>query len=234
MSTLSMGKGSGPALRIYKTVKRAECQPAGEMNSEPLAFIVASAALLGSPGPGIAALMVAGRTLGATGALPFFLAMQAGLALAMTLSATGLSAVIGAVPGVRFGLTIASTGYLVWLAWSIATSPLRGPSGADERGRGLTLAGGFALGAANPKAYLAFASLFGSFAIVDPAYGWRDSVLKGVVCIIVTTVVDLAWVLVGVALGRIQLTASAERAMNMSMGGAILLALGMTLINEVE
>ena len=52
-------------------------------------------------------------------------------------------------------------------------------------------------------------------------------------CIIVTTVVDLAWVLVGVALGRIELTASAERAMNMSMGGAILLALGMTLMNEV-
>ena len=86
---------------------------------------------------------------------------------------------------------------------------------------------------ANPKAYLAFASLFGSFAIVDPAYGWRDSALKAVVCIIVTTVVDLAWVLVGVALGRIELTASAERAMNMSMGGAILLALGMTLMNEV-
>jgi threonine/homoserine/homoserine lactone efflux protein len=203
------------------------------MNGEPLAFVVASGALLGSPGPGSAALMVAGRTLGAKDTLPFFLAMQAGLALAAALSATGLAAVIGAVPGVRFALTLASTGYLLWLAYSIATSPLSGSSGADERGRGLTLAGGFTLGAANPKAYLAFASLFGSFTIVDPAYGWRDSVLKGVACIIVTTVVDLAWVLVGVALGRLQLTASAERAMNMSMGGAILLALGMTLMNEV-
>jgi hypothetical protein len=46
----------------------------------------------------------------------------------------------------------------------------------------------------------------------------------------VTAVVDLAWVLVGVALGRIRLTATTERAMNMFMGGAILLALGITLI----
>jgi threonine/homoserine/homoserine lactone efflux protein len=200
------------------------------VSSIPLAFVVASGALLGSPGPGIAALIVAGRTLGSTGALPFFLAMQAGLALAAALSATGLATVIGVVPGLRLALTLASAGYLLWLAWSIATSPVSGSIGADERGRGLTLAGGFTLGAANPKAYLAFASLFGSFALVDPAYGWQDSVLKGVVCITVTAVVDFAWVLVGVALGRIQLTATAERAMNLSKGGAILLALGITLI----
>jgi len=200
------------------------------MNSEPVAFVVTSAALFGSPGPGIAALIVAGRTLGSRGALPFFLAMQAGLAVAAALSGTGLAAVIGTVPGLRFTLMLASAGYLLWLAWSIATSPPSGSLGADERGRGFTLAGGFTLGAANPKAYLAFVSLFGSFAIVDPAYGWRDSVLKGVVCIAVTAVVDVAWVLVGVALGRIQLTATTERAMNMSMGGAILLALGITLI----
>jgi threonine/homoserine/homoserine lactone efflux protein len=200
------------------------------VSSTPLAFVVASGALLGSPGPGIAALIVAGRTLGSTGALPFFLAMQAGLALAAALSATGLATVIGVVPGLRLTLTLASAGYLLWLAWSIATSPVSGSIGADERDRGLTLAGGFTLGAANPKAYLAFASLFGSFALVDPAYGWQDSVLKGVVCITVTAVVDFAWVLVGVALGRIQLTATAERAMNLSMGGAILLALGITLI----
>jgi len=200
------------------------------MSSEPIAFVIASGALLGSPGPGIAALIVAGRTLGSTGALPFFLAMQAGLALAAALSAAGLATVLSTVPGLRFALVLASAGYLLWLAWSIATAPLSGSIGGDERGRGLTLAGGFTLGAANPKAYLAFASLFGSFAIIGPAFGWRDSLVKGILCITATAVVDFAWVLVGVALGRIQLTASAERAMNLTMGGAILLALGITMI----
>jgi len=45
-----------------------------------------------------------------------------GLALAAALSATGLAAVIGTVPGLRFTLMLASAGYLLWLAWSIATS----------------------------------------------------------------------------------------------------------------
>lgn len=205
-------------------------QSAGVMSSEPIAFVLASAALLGSPGPGIAALIVAGRTLGSMGALPFFLTMQAGLALAAALSATGLAAVISAIPSVRFALTLASAAYLLWLAWSVATSPLSKSACSDERGRGLTLAGGFTLGAANPKAYLAFTSLFGSFAIVAPAHGWRDSLLKAVLCITVAAVVDFAWVLFGVALGRIRLSATAERAMNMSLGGAILLAFGMSLI----
>jgi threonine/homoserine/homoserine lactone efflux protein len=200
------------------------------MNSEPIAFVLASAALLGSPGPGIAALIVAGRTLGSMGALPFFLTMQAGLALAAALSAMGLATVLNVIPGLRFALTLASAAYLLWLAWSVATSPLRESSSGDERGRGLTLAGGFTLGAANPKAYLAFASLFGSFAIVDPAYGWRDSALKAVLCITVAAVVDFAWVLFGVVLRRLRLSATAERAMNVSLGGAILLAFGMTLI----
>jgi threonine/homoserine/homoserine lactone efflux protein len=154
---------------------------------------------------------------------------RAGLALAALLSTTGFAAVIGAVPSLRFALTLASASYLLWLAWSMATSAPSGAIRATERGRGLSLAGGFTLGAANPKAYLAFASLFGSFAIIEPAYGWLDSVVKGVVCITVTGVVDFAWVLVGVALRRIQLTATAERAMNISMAGAILVALGISL-----
>lgn len=200
------------------------------MNSETIAFVLASAALLGSPGPGIAALIVAGRTLGSTGALPFFLTMQAGLALAAALSATGLATAISAIPSVRFALTLASAAYLLWLAWSVATAPLARSLGAEEGSRGITLAGGFTLGAANPKAYLAFASLFGSFAIVAPAHGWQDTGLKLAICIIVAAVVDFVWVLFGVALGRIGLSATAERAMNICSGGAILLALGLTLI----
>jgi threonine/homoserine/homoserine lactone efflux protein len=71
---------------------------------------------------------------------------------------------------------------------------------ANDRSRALTPAGGFTLGAANPKVYLAFASLFGSFAIMEPAFGWRDSGLKVVACITITVAIDFAWVLVGVAL----------------------------------
>ena len=199
-------------------------------NNELVAFVLASAVLLGSPGPGITALIVAGRTLGARRAMPFFLAMQAGLVLAAIVSATGLATMIDAVPGLHLAMTLAAQGYLVWLAWSIATSPVNGTSESDSRGRGLSLLGGFTLGAANPKVYLAFASLFGSFALVEPPHGWLDSVIKGLVCITVATAVDLAWVRAGAVLGRFQLTPAAERTMNLAMAAAILLALGLTLL----
>jgi threonine/homoserine/homoserine lactone efflux protein len=65
--------------------------------------------------------------------------------------------VIAAVFSLHFALTLASASYLLWLAWSIATSAPSGFIRSAERGRGLSLAGGFTLGAANPKVYLAFA-----------------------------------------------------------------------------
>lgn len=114
-------------------------------------FTVACAALLGSPGPGIAALIAVGRAQGLTGGIGFFVAMQIGLALAAGLSALGLAGFLHAAPALRTMLSVASVLYLVWLAWQIASQPVSG--GADGRagGRPAGIAMGFALGFANPK-----------------------------------------------------------------------------------
>lgn len=187
-------------------------------------FVLAATALLGSPGPGIAALMAVGRARGAVGGLRYFGAMQIGLALAAALTAGGLVALLQAVPLIRAMLTIISVIYLLWLAWSIASAPLSESVGIGTQGA-FTLAGGFMLGFANPKAYLAFASLFGSFSVLQPAYGLTDTLIKWIALVVVMALVDLAWLLAGVALGRVSLSRRAERSMNVIMGGAILLAL---------
>lgn len=186
-------------------------------------FMLAALALLGSPGPGIAALMAVGRSHGVAGSLRYFAAMQLGLALSSALSAAGLAAVLQAFPPLHGALLVISIVYLLWLAWTIASAPLGGAVGTGDA-RGLSLAGGFLLGAANPKAYLAFASLFGSFVVLQPAYGLADQLAKWAACLTVMILVDLAWMLAGVALGRIALRPRSERAMNVAMGGAILAA----------
>jgi threonine/homoserine/homoserine lactone efflux protein len=197
-------------------------------------FLLAATALLGSPGQGIAALIVAGRTLGLIGGLRLYAGMQLGLALAAGLSAMGLASLVGAVPGLRLALTIVSVAYLVWLAWSVATAPVGGGEiggGAIDEGSSarLTFAGGFVLGAANPKAYLAFVSLFGSFAVAEA--GTRtDAIIKWLLCVLVMVVVDLAWLALGVLLGRVRLGVRGERTMNLAMGGAILAAAGLSLV----
>ena len=191
-------------------------------------FVLAALALLGSPGPGIAALLVAGRALGFVGGLRLYAGMQVGLALAAGLSAMGLASLLAAAPALRLALTVISVAYLAWLAWSVATAPVEdGTIGAESQAR-LTAVGGFVLGAANPKAYLAFASLFGAFAVA-PGGGTADAVAKWLLCVAVMVLVDLAWLVLGAVLGRIRLGAGGQRAMNLAMGGAILAAAGLAL-----
>ena len=67
-------------------------QGVGVMIESWLFFVLAAAALLGSPGPGIAALVAVGRSRGVIGGLRYFGAMQLGLAIAAGLTAAGLVA----------------------------------------------------------------------------------------------------------------------------------------------
>jgi len=200
-------------------------------NHSMVPFTLAAVALLGSPGPGIAALLVAGRTLDRRGALVFYAGLQAGLALAAGLSATGLAALLYAAPFLRLVLLVAATVYLLWLAWGVARA-VPGSGGAAEglESGALSARGGFLLGVTNPKAYLAFASLMGSFTLLAPGGGWTDAAAKWGLCVAVILVVDAAWLAVGVALGRIPLSPPAERRMNLAMGGAIAAAAGLAWI----
>ena len=188
---------------------------------EIVAYTVAAVALLGSPGPGIAALVAIGRRRGMRRSLGFFAALQAGLAIAAGLSALGIGALIAAAPGLVAALTAASVAYLLWLAWSTASAPLRADAEAQEDSAAWSPWGGFLLGIANPKAYLAFASLMGSFVLAAPRFGPADTVAKWLVCILVIFAVDIAWLWAGAGIGRLSFSPRGERAMNLAMGGAI-------------
>ena len=186
-------------------------------------FILAATALLGSPGPAIAALLAVGRAFPRQTALRFYLMLQIGLAIAAGLSATGLAALLRAVPSLETGLMVVATIYLIWLAWTIASAPLAGQAGQSERQR-FSARGAFLLGIANPKAYLAFASLFGSFSLAPAGAPWLDAAIKWGMCVIVMVIVDLAWLLVGMAFGRAPLGPKGERMFNITMGLAIVAA----------
>lgn len=194
------------------------------MDGSLILFILACAALLGSPGPGIAALVAIGRTKGLASGFGFLIAMQIGLALAAGLSALGLIGFLHAVPTMHTALTVVSGLYLAWLAWQIATQSLAGDVGSQASPHPASLAMGFVLGFANPKAYLAFVSLFGSFVLLNPAFETADTIAKWVACVIVMIVVDFAWLAIGAALGRIRLSPTSERTMNMGMALMILAA----------
>jgi threonine/homoserine/homoserine lactone efflux protein len=183
------------------------------------AFTLAAAALLGSPGPGIAALVAVGRAKGVVGGLRFYTALQAGLAIAAAGSAVGLTSALAVVPAFRTVLIVAATVYLLWLAWSVASAPIgEGAIDAGETRAG-TARGGFLLGVANPNAYIAFASLMGSFTLLQNTVA--NALLKWSICVVVMICVDLAWLWAGALVGAVRLRPTAERAMNVTMGAAI-------------
>ena len=184
-------------------------------------FTVAATALLGSPGPGIAALISVGRSKGMLGGLRFYGGLQVGLAAAAAISAAGLFAALRAVPVAARVLAMVAAAYLLYLAWKIATAPVGDTDEAKPSGFAATALGGALLGVTNPKAYIAFASLMASYPILA-GRETADLGVKWLICVAVMIVVDLAWLWLGVVVGKARLTLRAERAMNLVMGGMIL------------
>jgi threonine/homoserine/homoserine lactone efflux protein len=156
--------------------------------SEDGSLSLTAVVLLGSPGPGIAALISLGRTRGFARSLPFFWGLQVGLYLAAAGCSLGLFSLLRAVPGAMISLSVIGTIYLIWLAYRIGTAPV-GRSSTSRPGSSFTAGGGFLLGIANPKAYIAFVSLMSSQVIVRTNMS-ADEFFKWVSVVVVIFVVE--------------------------------------------
>lgn len=197
-------------------------------NFETGLFLLAALALFGSPGPAIVALVAVSRKEGGRRGLGFFCGLQFGLAIASGLSIVGLFTILEAVPGALLAMTVASSAYLLFLAYRIAFAPIA-HSNAQSSPASSPMAG-MLLSLFNPKAYAAFLSLFASFVLMEGDVG-QDNLLKWALCVFVNVVVDLIWLWIGVSLGKAKLSAASERALNLTMGAAIVLAIPLSHLN---
>lgn len=194
-------------------------------------FLFSAVALLGSPGPGIASLVAIGKTEGMARGLRYFGGLQIGLAIAAVATAGGLLSVVTAVPGLARALSIASAIYLVGLAYLIASGPV-GETIAQTRVKS-TFAAGALLGLGNPKAYLAFASLFAMPAII-PGSRPGDVALKWSLIVMVIVAVDLAWLAIGARLRHFGLSPASERTINIALGLLILIAVALASLEPFQ
>lgn len=190
-------------------------------------FAVTATALLGSPGPGIAALVAVGRTHGLTAGMRYYTGLQVGLALAAGISAAGLFSLLAAFPHALRVMTWLATGYLLYLAYRIATSPVGGASGALPNRA--SASAGLLLGLTNPKSYVAFASLVAFRPLYAPHPGW-DAFAKWTLMVLIMVVVDFAWLAAGVALRRARLSPPGERALNLLLAATIVAAALLSLL----
>jgi threonine/homoserine/homoserine lactone efflux protein len=164
------------------------------------ALILASAAVMGSPGPSTMSVTAVGAAFGLRRSLSYLWGLILGTTAVLIAVATGLVALLLSVPRLAPLLLAASGAYILYLAFKIAIAPPL--SKTDGRTAAPSFAAGFLLALANPKAYVAIAAVFAStdLPIGPPAVG---GMLKTAVLALMILAIHLAWLLAGSSFSRI-------------------------------
>jgi len=181
-----------------------------------LPLLVTSLAIMGSPGPATISLTAAGSAFGVRRSLSYLSGIILGTAVVLAAVATGITAVLLAVPAMRAALIGISIVYILWLAYHVASAP---PLARAERTAAPTLSGGLVLGVANPKAWVAIAAVFASGRLSDSAS--VDAVAKVGLLTGMIVVVNAAWLLAGASLSPLLGDPRKARVVNVALAAAL-------------
>jgi len=180
--------------------------------TEILSCIVFVLAFYGSPGPATLSLASSGTMNGMRRSMPYMAGIVSGIVVNLMLTFSGLIALLNA--NAMFAVVFRYVGffYIIYLAWRIARSSTDLNA---AKVMPFTYRSGLLLNTLNPKAYLAAAVVFSQ-------YESRLPLTTLVPIILVTTIVaDLAWIAVGSAIGRLQLSKMASTRINWGFAGAL-------------
>lgn len=174
-----------------------------------------------TPGPNNMMLLSSGATFGVRRTIPHMLGISAGCVTMVLLLGFGLAGIAGRFPWFYASLHIVSTGYLLWLAWRIATSS--GAGTASERARPLGFLGAAIFQWVNPKAWAMALGATTSFA--RPAYLAIDVPLIALILAVVGLPCILLWAAGGIAVRRLLDRPGALRAFNVAMAALLVMSL---------
>jgi len=189
-------------------------------------FLLAGVALTGSPGPNTLGLAAASAAYGLRRSVPLLVGSVVGVFAVMLATATGLTGLVLAQPGVAPIVSAAAAVYMLYLAYRIATAPpMANPAGEDAPGFGP----GLFLGLGNPKAYAAMAALYSGFSLLpnDPV---ADAMAKTGMLLAMILAVDVVWLLVGSALTRASSRPAVHRAINVAFAVLLVASVGLTFL----
>ena len=164
-----------------------------------LTLVLTATVVMGSPGPTTISMTAVAAAFGARPSLRYLCGLILGTTVVLLTVATGFFAILLSVPQVAPVLIAASAAYILYLAYRIATAPPL--SRHDENAMAPSLAGGFALAVANPKAYVAIAAVFAGTTLGED--GTADTVVKTVVLAGMIVIIHVCWLLAGTSFRRV-------------------------------
>ncbi|MBJ3764048.1 LysE family translocator [Maribius pontilimi] len=183
-----------------------------------LTFAAAVFFLIVTPGPGVLSTAGVGSGYGFNAGLRYVTGLFIGTNLVALAVITGVGAIVLSVPVIRTLLMIASVGYLLYLAYRIATAGSRIAfiHAATAPGIGA----GILLQAINPKAYAVNTTLFAGFPFAAENFLF-ETLSKLVIVALIWVPLHLAWLFAGAALHRLDLPERTQRRINYAMAASM-------------
>ena len=191
-----------------------------------LTLILSSVIIMGSPGPSTISATAVGAAYGFRRSLRYVWGLILGAIAVLSVVAIGVVAILLSAPRAASALTIISAVYILYLACRIGTAPPVAGQSPDRPAP--AFGGGFLLGVANPKAYLAMAAVFAG-ATLFPDHA-RDAVSKTAVLSIMSVVIHLFWLLAGAGLSQMLRDPVRSRIVNVALAMSLVVIAGLALL----
>ena len=196
--------------------------------TQPSAFFMVVIAAGLTPGPTNLLLLMSGLRFGLRRTLPLVSAAGAGISLTFIVSGLGLASAAQIAEQAAPVLRLLAAGYLVYLAWKIIRAPIRPDADRACEIRPVDM---FLVTLVNPKAWAMTIAV--QVTHLPPAHGVSDTLFAMAVFMAVTLPCLAAWPLFGHQLRPLLDRPRIARGVSLSMGGLILLAVAMTLVNGI-
>lgn len=136
------------------------------MSDTLLTFMLFALIATLSPGGATTLATASGVRFGFRRSVPLMLGIAAGLAILATAGATGLAALLGALPALQLAIKVAGTVYLTWLAWQIWGAGRPQDTSQDNQNP-IGFVSGVALLLLNPKGWAMTMAAAASFAALS-------------------------------------------------------------------
>jgi len=155
------------------------------------------------------------------------LGVNLGMAIVITMTGSGITGLLIAIPGAAPVITTLAAMYFVYLAYRIATSP---PVATNpETGTEPKWYEGTLLSLVNPKGYAAMSAMFSTFTLLS-GNTVADALLKATLLMFVIVFVNLSWLFAGVALTRFLQDERTSRNLNIAFASALVLSVLLTVM----
>ena len=186
-----------------------------------LALIVFAFVTSVTPGPNNLMLLASGVNFGFRRTVPHMIGIGSGFFVLLLAVGFGLGALIAAFPPVNLGLKVVGAGYLLFLAWKIATARSVGEGRSDARP--LTFLQAALFQWVNPKAWVM--ALGAMAAYTDPENYAGSVLLIGLVFALVNVPSVSVWAGLGTALRGFLSDPLRLKWFNIAMGSGLVLSL---------